>query len=139
MSDWKYEINDGLVAFYENGIERNIDKVFDTLNAAEARIAELELGLNNQTVHSNTLQKILTEKLDRIAELEAERRWVPVSERLPEVGEMVLIAYKISRKTYIARARMNKEGMFRFTKNTKPVTHWMPLPEPPNDTQKEQE
>jgi hypothetical protein len=42
MSDWKYEINDGLVAFYENGIERNIDKVFDTLNAAEARIAELE-------------------------------------------------------------------------------------------------
>ena len=42
MSDWKYEINDGLVAFYESGIERNIDKVFDTLNAAEARIAELE-------------------------------------------------------------------------------------------------
>jgi hypothetical protein len=66
-----------------------------------------------------------------IDELEAERRWIPVSERLPEVGEMVLIAYKISRKTYIARARMNKEGMFRFTKNTKPVTHWMPLPNPP--------
>ena len=42
MSDWKYEINDGLVAFYENGIERDIDKVFDTLNAAESRIAELE-------------------------------------------------------------------------------------------------
>lgn len=42
----------------------------------ESRIAELELGLNNQTVHSNTLQKILTEKLDRIAELEAAQRWI---------------------------------------------------------------
>jgi len=42
MSDWKYEINDGLVAFYEDGIERSIDKVFDVLNAAESRIAELE-------------------------------------------------------------------------------------------------
>jgi hypothetical protein len=59
MSDWKYEINDGLVAFYENGIERSIDKVFDVLNAAESRIAELE----------------------------AERRWIPVSERLPEMKD----------------------------------------------------
>ena len=54
MSDWKYEINDGLVAFYENGIERNIDKVFDTLNAAEARIAELEAEIERLTVHSDT-------------------------------------------------------------------------------------
>lgn len=47
--------------------------VVERASKAESRIAELELGLNNQTVHSNTLQKILTEKLDRIAELEAER------------------------------------------------------------------
>ncbi|MFA5458310.1 MAG: DUF551 domain-containing protein [Synergistaceae bacterium] len=62
---------------------------------------------------------------------EPKQRWIPVSERLPEVGEAVLIAYRIGRKWYIARARMNKEGQFRFTKNTKPVTHWMPLPESP--------
>ncbi len=56
MSGWKYEINDGLVAFYEDGIERDIDKVFDALSAAEARIAELE----------------------------GEQRWIPVGERLPD-------------------------------------------------------
>ena len=42
MSDWKYELDDGLIAFYEDGIQRSVDKVFDALNAAEKRIAELE-------------------------------------------------------------------------------------------------
>ena len=74
-----------------------------------------------------------------IERLQAERRWIPVSEKLPEVGETVLIAYNISRKTYIVRARMNKEGEFRFTKNTKPVTHWMPLPESPTTITKPDE
>ena len=63
MSVWKYEINDGLVAFYESGIERNIDKVFDTLNAAEARIAELE----------------------------AAQRWIPVSEKPLEAGTFFVL------------------------------------------------
>lgn len=42
MSNWTYEIDDGLVTFYEDGIQANIDKVFDALNAADARVSELK-------------------------------------------------------------------------------------------------
>ena len=63
MSDWKYEINDGLVAFYEDGIERDVDKVFDELNAAESRIAKLEAEVTKG-------QELQDSYCDRIAELE---------------------------------------------------------------------
>ncbi len=36
------------------------------------RIAELELELNNTKFHAKALQKLLTERMDEIAELEAE-------------------------------------------------------------------
>ena len=83
MNDWKYEINDGLVAFYEDGIERNIDKVFDALNAAESRIVELSQAVGLMTTLKPTMVMDTDHPLDmakevaeyvntRIAELEAE-------------------------------------------------------------------
>ena len=105
MSDWKYEINDGLVAFYENGIERSIDKVFDVLNAAESRIAELE----------------------------AERRWIPVSERLPEDGEVVWLwdGNNPGMGYYLVFSGQFMD-IYTPLRQIK-VTHWMPLREPPED------
>lgn len=62
-----------------------------------------------------------------------ESKWIPVTERLPAYGEIVLAFGK-----YHATS-----GMFRGTSQTKPnwwhwrgnmykeVSHWMPLPEPP--------
>ena len=51
---WRYD--ECSVAFYHEGIETDMYKVVDALNAAEARIAELE----------------------------AAQRWIPVGERLPK-------------------------------------------------------
>lgn len=152
MSDWKYEINDGLVAFYENGIERNIDKVFDTLNAAEARIAELSQAVGLITTLKPTMVMDVDHPLDmakeveayvtaRIAELEAAQRWIPVSERLPLLRDSkAVLVYTKSGETYSGLYLGNNEwtGLLHDFREGE-VTHWMPLPEPPIVYGKERE
>lgn len=60
----------------------------------------------------------------RIAELEAARQWIPVGERLPEESGLYLIYY-YDDKAY-GGAWYNANIGFDCG-----VTHWMPLPEPP--------
>ena len=80
MSDWKYELDDGLIAFYEDGIQRSVDKVFDALNTAEKRIAELvaenerlqDAWFIDETIcPDGSLRPKVSTLLNRIAELEA--------------------------------------------------------------------
>lgn len=78
---------------------------------------------------------------ERIAELEAERRWIPVSERLPEDGESVLIAVDSAFAPYChvyeafhhsaATQWATANGLYFHGVEYARVTHWMPLPEPP--------
>jgi len=49
---WRYD--ECSVAFYHEGIEADMYKVVDALNAAESRIAELEAEIERLTVHSDT-------------------------------------------------------------------------------------
>ena len=73
----------------------------------------------------------------RIAKLEAERRWIPVSERLPEDGETVFVIIhdgferfengnEVARLTYLGNGNWWSWESERYV-----VTHWMPLPKPP--------
>ena len=67
--------------------------------------------------------------------------WIPVTERLPEIGKKVLVfAYGHD----ILTARMTKlfenvypvfecNGIFREMAKPGRITHWMPLPEPPEE------
>lgn len=55
-------------------------------------------------------------------------RWIPCSLRMPEVGEEVLV---YSRSSGMA-ADYYDRGLFGYSD----VTHWMPLPEPPEEVQR---
>lgn len=79
-------------------------------------------------------------RLDEVAEIIADnliasgvtiQKWVPVVERLPEEDVRVLVWLGTGDITYtqIDTDRLHKKKWRRWTKN---VTHWMPLPEPPN-------
>ena len=87
-----------------------------------------------------------------IAELEAERRWIPVSERLPEDGREVLVFAEglitagshcqcgaafndddvlVETPTWL----LGIEGEVYGCDAYDAVTHWMPLPNPPEVTE----
>lgn len=57
-------------------------------------------------------------------------RWIPVSDRLPKVGMRVIVCRdegKVEQGIFLGASGFWKV----FGANTKKVTHWQPLPEPP--------
>ena len=65
----------------------------------------------------------------RIAELEAQQRWIPVSERLPE-GRTVLV-FKKEGSISIDTTYIDGGNYFWWKSGQSKVTHWMPIPQPP--------
>lgn len=59
-------------------------------------------------------------------------RWIPVTERLPEKDKWVLRYSAITGATWLAYR--NSIGVWMDEQGKAPyITHWMPLPEPPED------
>ena len=71
-------------------------------------------------------------------------KWIPCSERLPEFGVDVLV-YAKTWEDHIQVAHRQYDGImwelsdceYYFSKSD--VTHWMPLPEPPEEVQDDDE
>jgi len=86
----------------------------------------------------------------RVQELEQERRWIPVSERLPEEGQPALIDLGNNEITvgiwfwenepeewsngtdYVGWQHWNY-GSDKFFPSDEPPLHWQPLPQPPQE------
>ena len=62
-------------------------------------------------------------------------RWIPVSERLPEVDATVLVVIETPRGQHVSfLSRHKQDGFWTHPDGDVDdinVTHWMPLPEPP--------
>lgn len=75
--------------------------------------------------------------VDKLLRKEKREEWIQVTERLPERADEVLIAYlekyddwteeyEVSTATYMPRAG-------RWDYDHLKITHWMPLPQPPEE------
>lgn len=69
-----------------------------------------------------------------IARLVSSRRWIPVSERLPDKGDVVLAFCRDGGYTFQSACYWH--GGWRAAESGAPcdavkITHWQPLPEPP--------
>ena len=70
---------------------------------------------------------------ERIQQLESERRWIPVSERLPDVDRLTFTIVAVKHKKDLPPlVCLNpfRPELGVWSESPK-VTHWMPLPPPP--------
>lgn len=117
-------------------------------------VGELYLVASNVT--SERRKNLLVRAAEAIEELSSEnkslaksvnqasdilrRRWIPVSERLPERGELVLTANKFDGVNYSYLTNSGdwySANNIRYDSWTREsyVTHWMPLPKPPEEVE----
>lgn len=86
--------------------------------------------------------RVLQEKLGRIAELEkenaalkAEREWISVNERLPDKNDDVLCGFFDDSDWNVYQAYLSDLGFmapdYEMQGYVELATHWMPLPTPP--------
>lgn len=63
-------------------------------------------------------------------------KWIPVSERLPEIGDRCLCnvkSFAFPGSFYQEILKYDKYGFVEGCIYTDDVTHWIPLPEPPKE------
>ena len=60
-------------------------------------------------------------------------RWIPVTERMPQPFQAVIVCRKKGKGEYVVEQGFKDVGDWWkvYGTRTKNVTHWMPLPEPP--------
>jgi len=97
------------------------------------RIAELEKDLSNKEIEYTDLWDDALALQSRIAELEEERRWIPVSERLPKENAPVLVLTVLGGMfvDFIHGKSVVTGNPDFYELDVEDVTHWMPLPQLP--------
>ena len=106
--------------------------------AGEA-LAEIEYygGFSGKAAVVNAVSDACILAVSALREQE-ERRWIPVTERLPDIGRKCLIA----NREIVVRGWRRPDGVWKTGVSSDeiwrkfslhPPTHWMPLPEPPKE------
>ena len=99
----------------------------------ETRMTLLHSSTNDLVEELLMWRGLAAEHLDRIAELEAAQRWIPVSERLPEADGYywTMDFFKQEQKYKYRQKKWYDQSGMAVEFSATHVTHWMPLPKLP--------
>ena len=111
-------------------------RILDPETTAEA-LAEIEY-YNGFAGKAAAVQAVSDACVLAVAALREQEnlRWIPVTERLPEIGQKCLIA----NREIVVRGWLRPDGVWKTGVSSDgiwsnfslyPPTHWMPLPKPP--------
>lgn len=111
---------------YIEGAEDQKREDDDEIEALQAEVESLD----------ESCKKQLVAMASHVAELQAAQpNWVSVKERLPEPGEYVL-AWECQGFCVVDRYIDIDDGRWGLSNDGAIYTHWMPLPEPPQEVEK---
>lgn len=113
-------------------------RILDPKTTGEA-LAEIEYygGFSGRTAAVQAVSDACVLAVAALQEQE-QRRWIPVTERLPEIGRKCLI----TNREIVVRGWLRPDGVWKTGVSSDeiwskfslyPPTHWMPLPEPPKE------
>ena len=118
------------------GLEKDLLAAADRLENQNAHIAALQQEIEKLRGQNTQLREAAALVTKESAEL-LERRWIPVEERLPEEPVKKVLVFVphthgdiVDAGRYLGADGWVLEG-WHLTQNA--VTHWMPLPEPPEE------
>ena len=114
-------------------------KILDVNNTSAKELERIKnyKGFNGREAIFMALKDACLMAVAALREQE-ERRWIPVTERLPEIGQKCLIA----NREIVVRGWLRPDGVWKTGVSSDeiwskfslyPPTHWMPLPEPPKE------
>ena len=109
----------------------------EMIRFTSVRIKNIRWSIEN----NQTSKELMTEMIDEIErlqslvqELEQEQRWIPVSERLPEINKTVLV---VCGSVTIAKRKVDIIKNYCWVEidgmELKHVTHWQSLPKLPQE------
>lgn len=114
----------------------------DALEKATAKNDELIRELSQLARESVERDKALAKLEAEVMALRDVVCWIPVTERLPEIDKLVLVCFS-NNKVFIGhRLSWANHGVYAWdvftshgtwTENQNDITHWMPLPAPPEE------
>ena len=131
--------NNGYEKGYADATDNNVGKFLPAgtkmfIEACERSLANNGTGREMRFVGGDVVPLLANQVASSSKQLAS--KWIPVTERLPEVGQRILvycesktIEMHITTCTYMA----GRFGSKQFSRHVRNVTHWMPLPEPPEE------
>jgi len=108
--------------------------VIDEIERLQAENDRLKSDAEQNELILLALHEALQEKQEHVQDLEQERRWIPISERLPEMNKTVLV---VCGSVTIAKRKVDIIKNYCWVEidgmELKHVTHWQSLPQLPQE------